>query len=118
MKTKFISPLNDFVVKCIYGDQKNIGNTEGFLKTVLDLPPEEYGGLTVIDPFLKRWRMIADYREKERRDARAALGYARDEGLAEGRAEGQQALVEKDQVIAEKDREIMELRRRLQDKEI
>jgi predicted transposase/invertase (TIGR01784 family) len=56
MKTKLISPLNDFVVKCIYGDQKNIGNTEGFLKTVLDLPPEEYGGLTMIDPFLKRWR--------------------------------------------------------------
>jgi predicted transposase/invertase (TIGR01784 family) len=56
MKTKLISPLNDFVIKCIYGDQKNIGNTEGFLKTVLDLPPEEYGGLAVIDPFLKRWR--------------------------------------------------------------
>jgi predicted transposase/invertase (TIGR01784 family) len=53
----FISPLNDYVVKCIYGDQKNIANTEGFLKTVLDIPPEDYGRLTVIDPFLKRrWK--------------------------------------------------------------
>jgi hypothetical protein len=31
MKNSFISPLNDYVVKCIYGDQKNIANTEGFL---------------------------------------------------------------------------------------
>jgi predicted transposase/invertase (TIGR01784 family) len=58
MKDSFISPLNDYVVKCIYGDQKNIANTEGFLKTVLDIPPKEYEGLTVIDPFLKRrWKM-------------------------------------------------------------
>ncbi|MDR1249373.1 MAG: Rpn family recombination-promoting nuclease/putative transposase [Treponema sp.] len=57
MKQDFISPLNDYVVKCIYGDQKNIANTEGFLKTVLDIPPEDYGRLTVIDPFLKRrWK--------------------------------------------------------------
>jgi hypothetical protein len=53
----FISPLNDYVIKCIYGDQKNIANTEGFLKTVLDIPPEDFGRLTVIDPFLKRrWK--------------------------------------------------------------
>jgi predicted transposase/invertase (TIGR01784 family) len=53
----FISPLNDYVVKCIYGDQKNIANTESFLKTVLDIPLGEYGRLRVIDPFLKRrWK--------------------------------------------------------------
>jgi predicted transposase/invertase (TIGR01784 family) len=52
-----ISPLNDYVVKCIYGDQKNIRNAEEFLKTVLDIPPEEFTGLQVIDPFLKRlWK--------------------------------------------------------------
>jgi predicted transposase/invertase (TIGR01784 family) len=55
MNKDFVSPLNDYVVKCIYGDQKHIENTKGLLKTVLDLPPEEYGRLTVIDPFLKRW---------------------------------------------------------------
>jgi predicted transposase/invertase (TIGR01784 family) len=54
MKKGFISPLNDYVVKCIYGDQKNINNTRGLLKTVLDIPLEEYDRLTVIDPFLKR----------------------------------------------------------------
>jgi predicted transposase/invertase (TIGR01784 family) len=57
MEKTFVSPLNDYVVKCIYGDQRNIGNTKGLLKTILDLPPEDYDGLTVIDPFLKRrWK--------------------------------------------------------------
>jgi hypothetical protein len=59
--------------------------------------------------------MIADYREKQRRDARAALDYARDEGLAEGLEKSQQALAEKEQVIAEQGREIEELRRRLRE---
>jgi flagellar biosynthesis/type III secretory pathway protein FliH len=95
-------------------------------------PVEAYERLSL----RKRWRMIADLQEKQRRDARAALDYARDEGLAEGLekglAEGQQALAEKerviaesqqviaeqDQTLAEKDREIAELRRRLEDKEI
>jgi hypothetical protein len=27
MDKNFVSPLNGYVVKCIYGDQKNIGNT-------------------------------------------------------------------------------------------
>jgi predicted transposase/invertase (TIGR01784 family) len=54
MDKNFISPLNDYVVKCIYGDQKNIENAGGLLKTILDIPPEDYGKLTIIDPFLKR----------------------------------------------------------------
>jgi predicted transposase/invertase (TIGR01784 family) len=269
----FISPLNDYVIKCIYGDQKNIANTEGFLKTILDIPPEDYGRLTVIDPFLKRrwkkdkqgvvdirlamsgrqqvsidvqilrysamrsrihyynskmlmeqmksgfdyaairqsinvvitdytllpdeddylnvydmrnrksgrlftnlqeyvilelpklpeeddehpvwpflkffkcrrkeefemlgkrhpevepqveeyqrisWskrrRLLADYWEKQRRDAASAMIYARNEGREEGRAESQQALTEKDRELAEKDREIEELRRKLRDR--
>jgi predicted transposase/invertase (TIGR01784 family) len=57
MEKTFVSPLNDYVVKCIYGDRKNIGNTKGLLKTILDLPPEDYERLAVIDPFLKRrWK--------------------------------------------------------------
>jgi hypothetical protein len=66
---------------------------------------------------------LADHWEKQRRDAAAAMHYARNEGLEEGRAESQQALVEKDrelaesqQALAEKDREIAELRRKLQDR--
>lgn len=57
MQRTFLSPLNDYVVKSIFGDQRNIENTEAFLKTVLDIPPEEFGKLTIVDPFLKRiWR--------------------------------------------------------------
>jgi predicted transposase/invertase (TIGR01784 family) len=57
MEKPFVSPLNDYVVKCIYGDKKNIGNTKGLLKTILDLPPEDYDRLAVVDPFLKRrWK--------------------------------------------------------------
>jgi uncharacterized coiled-coil protein SlyX len=57
---------------------------------------------------------LADYWEKQRRDARAATDYAREEGLEAGRAESQQALVEIQQALAEKEREIAELRRRLE----
>jgi predicted transposase/invertase (TIGR01784 family) len=53
----FVSPLNDYVFKCIYGEQRNIENTRGLLKTILKIPPEDYHRLTVTDPFLKRrWR--------------------------------------------------------------
>jgi hypothetical protein len=65
-------------------------------------PVEEYQRIS----WSKRRRLLADYWEKQRRDARAATDYAREEGLEAGRAESQQAL-------AEKDREIAELRRRL-----
>jgi predicted transposase/invertase (TIGR01784 family) len=57
MNNGFISPLDDDVVKGVFGDQKNIGNTEGLLKPALGIPPEEYGKLTIVDPFLKRlWK--------------------------------------------------------------
>jgi predicted transposase/invertase (TIGR01784 family) len=57
MKNDFISPLNDYVVKSIYGDQKNIENTAGLLKPILGIPPEEYDTLTIRDPFLNRlWK--------------------------------------------------------------
>ena len=51
----------------------------------------------------KRRRLLADYWEKQKRDAEAAMDYARDEGREGSR-----------QALAEKDREIAELRRRLQ----
>jgi predicted transposase/invertase (TIGR01784 family) len=53
----FVSPMNDYVFKSIYGEQKNIDNTRGLLKAILEIPPEDYHELTVVDPFLKRrWR--------------------------------------------------------------
>ena len=53
MKKKlFISPLDDYVFKEIFGEQRNIENTAAFLKTLLDIPEEEYGELSVKNPGL------------------------------------------------------------------
>jgi len=46
----FISPLEDFAFKQIFGENKNIDNTRAFLKTVLNLPSDEIGRLTVANP--------------------------------------------------------------------
>ena len=54
--TDFVSLMTDFVFKLVFGVQKNIANIEAFLKAVLDLPPEEYEGLTIKNPFLNRFR--------------------------------------------------------------
>ncbi|GHV82754.1 hypothetical protein AGMMS50212_00940 [Spirochaetia bacterium] len=57
MEKELVSLLNDYVFKLVFGDQKNIKNLESLLKTILDLPHEEYAGLTIVDPFLKRlWK--------------------------------------------------------------
>jgi predicted transposase/invertase (TIGR01784 family) len=57
MKEKFISPLADFIVKDVFGTQKNIRNTEGLLKAVLDLDPAEYRSMKIVDPHLhRRWK--------------------------------------------------------------
>jgi len=48
----FISPLTDFVFKRVFGDQKNIDTTAAFLKTLLDIPHDEYDKLTVSNPIL------------------------------------------------------------------
>ncbi|GHV83112.1 hypothetical protein AGMMS50212_04520 [Spirochaetia bacterium] len=57
MENELVSLLNDYVFKLVFGDQKNIKNLESLLKTILDLPHEEYAGLTIVDPFLKRlWK--------------------------------------------------------------
>jgi len=49
-----ISPLQDYVFSEIFGSQKNIDITTSFLKTLLDIPEEEYGKLTVVSPILRR----------------------------------------------------------------
>jgi len=57
MKNKdiFISPLEDFAFKQIFGEQRNIDNTKAFLKAVLNLPGDEIGKLTVTNPILKKF---------------------------------------------------------------
>jgi predicted transposase/invertase (TIGR01784 family) len=48
--------MTDYAFKLVFGVRKNIANTEAFLKTVLDLPEDEYKGLTIKNPFLNRFR--------------------------------------------------------------
>ena len=48
----YASPLNDYVFKQIFGEQRNIDNTRMFLQTLLDIPENEYGKLTVSNPIL------------------------------------------------------------------
>jgi predicted transposase/invertase (TIGR01784 family) len=50
----FISPLYDFAFAEIFGSQKNIDNTIGFLKTLLDIPQGNYDSLTVVSTILNR----------------------------------------------------------------
>ena len=45
---------SDFVFKLIFGDQRNVDILAGFLKSVLDIPLEDYDFLTVVDPYLKK----------------------------------------------------------------
>lgn len=54
MNETFISPLYDFAFAEIFGNQKKINNTVGFLKTLLDIPEEEYGLLKVESSFLRK----------------------------------------------------------------
>ncbi|MDR2076457.1 MAG: Rpn family recombination-promoting nuclease/putative transposase [Desulfovibrio sp.] len=52
MDKKPLSPVNDFVFRKIFGEK--VGLLRDFLQAVLDLPAEEYQGLTVVDPNLDR----------------------------------------------------------------
>jgi predicted transposase/invertase (TIGR01784 family) len=54
-ENEFVSPLEDFVFSQIFGDQQNLGSTKAFLKTLLDIPADDYDQLKVEDPTLKRF---------------------------------------------------------------
>jgi len=51
-----LSVKMDLVFKLIFGDQRNTDILASFLKSVLDIPEEEYEFITIVDPFVK-----ADY---------------------------------------------------------
>jgi predicted transposase/invertase (TIGR01784 family) len=62
MSIGFVSPLDDDVIKGLYGDRKNIRHTINLLGPLLGIPPEELDRLTIVDPSLRRrWRR---FREK------------------------------------------------------
>jgi predicted transposase/invertase (TIGR01784 family) len=54
-KNEIVSPLDDFAFSQIFGDQQNLGSTKAFLKTLLDIPEDDYDRLKVEDPTLKRF---------------------------------------------------------------
>jgi predicted transposase/invertase (TIGR01784 family) len=51
---EILSPLNDYVFSVLFGDQRHINILAAFLKSVLDIPEEDYASLTIVNPFLKR----------------------------------------------------------------
>ena len=55
MNKKPLLPVkSDFVFKLIFGDQRNIDILTGFLKSVLDLPEDEYNRISIVDPHVKK----------------------------------------------------------------
>ncbi|MDR2833296.1 MAG: Rpn family recombination-promoting nuclease/putative transposase, partial [Streptococcaceae bacterium] len=47
---KLLSVTNDFVFKMIFGDQRNVDILTDFLKSVLDIPVDEYDYIKIVDP--------------------------------------------------------------------
>jgi predicted transposase/invertase (TIGR01784 family) len=54
MTKEMISPLEDFAFAQIFGNRENLGTTKAFLKTLLDIPGDDYDRLSVDNPILKR----------------------------------------------------------------
>jgi predicted transposase/invertase (TIGR01784 family) len=51
------APLWDYIFGILFGDQRHIDILAGFLRTLLDLPQNEYAHLTIVNPMLKRmWK--------------------------------------------------------------
>jgi predicted transposase/invertase (TIGR01784 family) len=53
-KKPLLPVKSDFVFKIIFGDQRNVDVLAAFLKSVLDIPDDEYDKLTIIDPHIKK----------------------------------------------------------------
>jgi predicted transposase/invertase (TIGR01784 family) len=54
MQQQIYSPLGDDIFTELFGDQRNIGITTALLKSILDIPKDEYKKLKVVNPILKR----------------------------------------------------------------
>ena len=53
-KKTLLPVKSDFVFKLIFGDQRNVDILAEFLKSVLDIPDDEYERLTIVDPHVKK----------------------------------------------------------------
>jgi hypothetical protein len=54
MDDEILLPRSDLVFKLIFGDTRNIDILVSFLQAVLDLPADEYGEISIIDPNLRQ----------------------------------------------------------------
>jgi len=52
MPRPLLSPRNDLVFKLLFGDTRNTGPLADFLKATLDLPPEDFLDIVLVDPHL------------------------------------------------------------------
>ena len=53
-KKPLLPVKSDFIFKLIFGDQRNVDILAAFLRSVLDIPDEEYDRLTIVDPHIKK----------------------------------------------------------------
>ncbi|MDR0723058.1 MAG: Rpn family recombination-promoting nuclease/putative transposase, partial [Treponema sp.] len=53
MDVEVLPPTDDWVFKLLFGDQRNQYILVRFLSSFVELPPEEYQGLTFLNPHLK-----------------------------------------------------------------
>ena len=53
-KKPLLPVKSDFVFKLIFGDQRNVDILAAFLRSVLDIPENEYDHLVIVDPYLKK----------------------------------------------------------------
>jgi len=53
-EVSMLLPKSDVIFKLFFSDERNIDLLKDFLKSILDLPDDEYNEITVIDPHLLR----------------------------------------------------------------
>ena len=53
-KKPLLSVKSDFLFKLIFGDQRNVDILAAFLRSVLDIPDEEYDNLIIVNPYIKK----------------------------------------------------------------
>ena len=58
MGERFLRPSYDFMIKLLFGDERNVHILTQFLKAILKIPHHEYDTIEIIDPHLLR-----DYKE-------------------------------------------------------
>jgi predicted transposase/invertase (TIGR01784 family) len=53
-ETSILLPKSDLIFKLFFSDERNIELLKDFLKSILDLPDDDYNEITIIDPHLLR----------------------------------------------------------------